>query len=222
MSDGDPSYIGALKRHIKSFPHQNVHRFYDKMMTDEFHSYLRENMHRIQFILKNVKCRTLALDDESKITVVKELLIRKRRMHARLADENYHKFPDIPMDSFTLDDAKSYMLRGQNPFENRFIQLGVVLRRKMEAKKKERYYTMKVLSLLDPEEITEVLSNIYLQNTCFNFSFFFFFFFFFFFIIQALLACIDLSESKKKKTRSSINATRSSYNKDLAEIARNA
>lgn len=164
MSDGDPSYIVALKRHIQSFSHQNVYRFYEKLMTDEFYSYLRENMHRIQFILKKVKGRTLSLDDEIKMTVVKELLIRKRRMHARLADENYRKFPDIPMESFTLDDAKGYMLRGQNPFEDRFIKLSVHLRKSLESKKKDRYYTMQVLTLLNPEEITEVLSDTSLKN----------------------------------------------------------
>ena len=171
MSDGDPSYIGALKRHIQSFPHQNVYRFYEKMLTDEFYSYLRENMHRIQYILKKVKGRTLSLDDEIKMTVVKELLIRKRRMHARLADENYRRIPDIHMEPFTLDDAKSYMLRGQNPFENQFIQLGVNLRKKLEAKKKDRYYTMQVLTLLNPEEITEVLSDTFLK-ICIKCTFF--------------------------------------------------
>jgi hypothetical protein len=148
-------------------------RFFEKMMTDEFHTYLRENLNRITYALKIIKAGGVSsLDSSVRVIVMRKLLLLKRKQHAVEAEERYLRPPDVQMNDVTVDEVRRYVRSGVNPFNSRLTEFSVQLKSLMIAKKKNRYSQMQVLSLLEPEEMTE-----------------------------ALLAYIDLSEVKRKQGR---------------------
>ena len=112
------------------------------------------------------------VDNDVKKTIILELLTKKRAIHVVDLEEKAKMPIHIPSEKVSLNEARHFMMKGTNPLETHLKKYSVKIM--IEKKKADRQKTepMKLLSMLEPEELTE-----------------------------AVLACILLTTAKKKKEK---------------------